>query len=184
MTRDRPTFAWWVILASVAGAAIFEVASRKDANPLEIGRVAPDITLPSLESPGDTIRLTDYRGKVVLVEMWNTVCANCRDAMPVAESLAAVYDPQGLVVLHVANEDLGDSTRMREFLHENHLRGRVAVDADRRFLSDYQIWAVPWSVLIDRAGKVVWQYPGVAGSARHPLLTADGQKALRTALDS
>lgn len=180
--RKQTSFAWWVIFASVAGAAVFEIASHKDSNPLEIGRSAPEIALPSLESPGDTIRLSDYRGKVVLLEMWNTVCANCRDAMPVAESLAAVYGTQGLVVLHVANEDLGDSTRMREFLRENRLRGPVVVDADRSFLADYQIWAVPWSVLIDRAGKVAWQYPGVVAGARHPLLTGDGREALRVAL--
>jgi thiol-disulfide isomerase/thioredoxin len=180
--RYRPSFAWSVIFVSVAGAAIFEVASRQNANPLEIGRLAPEIALPSLESPGDTIRLSDYRGRVVLLEMWNTVCANCRDAMPVAESLAKVYGPAGFVVIHVANEDLGDTVRMRTFLRENGLSERVAVDAHRSFLSDYQIWAVPWSVLVDRAGKVAWQYPGVVAGARHPILTEDGQEALRVAL--
>lgn len=174
-----------VILGTVALLVLaLEIGSHKNANPLTVGGLAPEVALPRLDRPDDTLRLSDLRGKVVLLEMWNTVCANCREAMPAAELLARRYEKDGLVVIHVANENLSDSTRMRLFLRQNALSGTVIVDDKRKFLSSYHIWAVPWSVLIDRHGKVAWQHPGPVRDAAHPLLTEAGEAFLRRVLAS
>lgn len=168
----------------LAVVVALELGSRKAASPLAIGGLAPEIALPRLDRPTDTLRLSSLRGKVVLLEMWNTSCANCREEMPGAESLARRFEKQGLVLIHVANEDLSDSSAMTRFLQSNALTGIVIVDDKRSFLQDYQVWAVPWSVLIDRNGRVVWQHPGTAREAAHPLLTEDGEALLRHVLTS
>lgn len=173
-----------VVLLTVGLVLILELGSHRDSNPLAIGKQASDLALPHLERPGDTLRLASLRGQVVLLEMWNTVCENCRQAMPAAESLGRQFSQEGLVVVHVANEDLADSARMRRFLDDNDLTGMVVVDDHRTFLSTYQIWAVPWSVLLDREGKVAWQYPGVVRDAVHPLLTEEGQAVLQRTLEN
>lgn len=174
-----------VVVGAVALLVLsLEIGSHKEANPLTVGGLAPDIALPRLDQPADTLRLSSLRGSVVLLEMWNTACANCRDAMPAAELLARRYKKDGLIVIHVANENLSDTVRIRRFLLENALSGTVVVDDKRQFLSSYHIWAVPWSVLIDRQGKVAWQYPGTVQDAAHPLLTAAGEALLRRVLAS
>lgn len=167
-----------VLLAVLA----LELFSRQDASPLAIGAPAPELGLPRLDRPGDTLLLQDLKGRVVLLEMWNTACGNCRETMPAAEAIARAYADRGLVVVHVANENLSDSTGMREYLAANHLEGLVVVDDERQFLSRYQVWAVPWSVLLDRQGRVAWRYPGVISGVRHPLLSDRGQAALTRAL--
>lgn len=172
-----------MILGATFGFVIWlEVGSSRRDNPLAIGSDAPAFALLLLDQPRDTIRLSDLRGKVVLLETWNTGCMNCRDAMPAADALGRKYADAGLVVLHVAGQDLSDSGAMRRFLVDNQVIGIVVVDNDRRFQSSYQTWAVPWSVLIDRQGRVAWQHPGVVREAAHPLLTGDGDAVLRRVL--
>jgi thiol-disulfide isomerase/thioredoxin len=173
-----------VIGAVVLLAVALEVGSHKSANPLTVGGDAPEVALPRLDRPTDTLWLSSLRGKVVLLEMWNTSCANCREAMPGAELLARRYEKEGFILIHVANENLSDSSAMRSFLQQNSLTGIVVVDDKRHFLGAYHIWAVPWSVLIDRNGKVAWQYPGPAQDAPHPLLTKTGEALLRRVLES
>lgn len=86
------------------------------------------------------------------------------------------------MVIHVAGEDLSDSVAMRRYLGEIGVNGIVVVDDERHFASSYQTWAVPWSVLVDREGKVAWQRPGVVNGADHPLSTQDGERLLRKVL--
>jgi hypothetical protein len=86
------------------------------------------------------------------------------------------------VAVHVAGQELADSAAMRRYLSEIGVSGIVIVDDQRHFASSYQTWAVPWSVLVDREGKVAWQRPGVVNGADHPLLTEDGEALLRSVL--
>lgn len=102
--------------------------------------------------------------------------------MPAAEAIARVYADSTLVVVPIANENLSDSTGMRAFHAANYLVGLVVDDDKRHFPSRYQVWAVPWSVLLDREGKVAWQRPGVVNGADHPLSTQDGERLLRKVL--
>lgn len=171
-----------VVALVLLGVLVLELAGRSRANPLAIGGLAPAFALPILDRPGHTLRVGDLRGKVVLLETWNTACANCREAMPAAEELARRYGVEGFLVVHVAGQDLSDSTGMRRYLREIGVSGLVAVDDDRAFQGAYQIWGVPWSVLVDRDGRVAWQQAGVEIGARHPLMTEQGERRLMEVL--
>lgn len=172
-----------IVGATLVLVAALEIGSNERNNPLAIGADAPPFALPRLDRPMDSIRLADLRGKVVLLETWNTACANCRSAMPAADSLGRRYADAGLVVIHIAGQDLSDSLSMRRFLNDNAVTGVVLVDDHRGFNASYQAWGVPWSVLVDRAGKVAWQHAGMVNGAAHPLLTERGEALLQGILD-
>jgi peroxiredoxin len=171
-----------VVGTTVLLVAALELGNFRAEHPLTVGSAAPEFALPRLDPPGDTLRLADLRGKVVLLEAWNTACDNCRSAMPAADLLADKYRSRGLVVIHVAWQNLADSVAMRRFLDETRVSGTVVVDDQRQFVSRYHMWAVPWSVLVDRQGRVAWQRPGVVEGAEHPLLTEAGDAVLQQVL--
>src|SRR5207237_2073626 len=68
-----------------------------------IGSVAPEFELASLD--GKKVRLSDFRGKAVLLNFWATWCQPCRIEMPWFEALQKQYGPQGFQVLGIAVDD-------------------------------------------------------------------------------
>ena len=70
--------AFAVIIAVAAGAYFFWQARKTE--PVEAGSTAPDFTLPLLS--GGEASLSDYRGKVVMLNIWATTCTSCREEFP------------------------------------------------------------------------------------------------------
>src|SRR5438876_11634907 len=68
---------------------------------------APNFELKSLE--GKTIRLSDFRGQAVLINFWATWCQPCKIEMPWFAELNLKYGPQGLQVIGIAMDDVGES---------------------------------------------------------------------------
>jgi len=123
----------------------------------QTNRPAPDFTLPDLN--GSNVRLSDYRGKVVLVNFWYTNCAPCREETP---ALAAVYkklSSQGLEIIGVnvrGNERAGAAgdEDIRKFTTENGVTYPIVLDTDSQTGRDYQVYTLPTSFMIDKTGKV------------------------------
>lgn len=116
---------------------------------------APDIVLPNPE--GQTMKLSDLKGKVVLIDFWASWCAPCRRANPHVVSLYHKYKSKGFTVFSVSL-DSDRASWMR------------AIEADKlawpNHVSDLQQWktpltriygfnAIPFTVLVDRKGKIV-----------------------------
>ena len=116
------------------------------------GAAAPDFTLQSLD--GKTVRLTDFRGKAVLLNFWATWCEPCKLEMPWFVELQKQYGPQGLEVLGVAMDDSGKEAvaKFAKDMGVNYpvLLGKESVGDEYGGL-EY----LPTSFYIDRDGKVV-----------------------------
>src|SRR5512146_916945 len=116
------------------------------------GTLAPDFTLQSLD--GKTVRLSDFRGKAVLLNFWATWCEPCKLEMPWFVELQKQYGPQGLEVVGVAMDDSGKDTiaKFAKDLGVNYsvLLGKESVSDEYGGL-EY----LPTSFYIDRDGKVV-----------------------------
>jgi peroxiredoxin len=117
----------------------------------EVGYLAPDFSLPSLG--GQTVRLSDLRGKAVLLNFWATWCAPCRLEMPTMDKAYQEYKSRGLEILAVSL-DAGSNSVVKNFMQELKLDFPVLSDPDMEVLRLYRMVGIPASFLIDKQGIV------------------------------
>ena len=118
--------------------------------PVAQGDLAPDFVLQTID--GNTRKLSNYRGQVVLVNLWATWCPPCVEEMPVLNQIALDYADRGLVVLGVAGDD--DTQRVRDFLVKSPLKFPVLLDPDGAIGTQYGITGYPETFFVDREGRV------------------------------
>jgi thiol-disulfide isomerase/thioredoxin len=126
--------------------------------PLEVGAVAPDFT--TFDLAGREVKLSDYRGKVVLLDFWATWCTPCMQAMPHTQEMAAKYKDQGVVVLGSCTMDAralfekwvrANQEKYPDIVWSHDPAGRKLARASH---SLYGVPGLPTQFVIDRNGKV------------------------------
>ena len=123
----------------------------KAPEPLAEGTMAPDWSLPTLT--GDTIRLADLRGKVVLLDFFYKSCAPCCAALPFLQSIHEKYKDRGVVMLGVDPIDNPEKDEMADFLKKRNIT-YTTLYSNRELSSTYHISAYPTLFFIDRDGKI------------------------------
>jgi peroxiredoxin len=149
-----------LVLALAAGGAGASFAPRAVA--LDKGQEAPEIELRDLS--GNPVKLSAFRGKVVLVDFWASWCGPCRDSLPVLDRLSRTYQDKGLVVLGVNIDESADAAQA--FLKKNNLKVSFPVvnDKDKRVAARYAPPTMPSSFIIDRTGRVQRVHEGFRSS--------------------
>jgi cytochrome c biogenesis protein CcmG/thiol:disulfide interchange protein DsbE len=118
--------------------------------PLTVGKMAPDFDLPDLNDK--TIRLSDFRGKVVFLNFWATWCKPCREEMPSMEVLYKNYARDGLVVLAVSIDRVTTKKDIPPFVKSLSLTFPVLVDSWGQTDKRYKLMGVPETYIIDQQG--------------------------------
>ncbi|WP_444452761.1 TlpA family protein disulfide reductase [Rhodobacter capsulatus] len=121
----------------------------------------PDI--PFVDETGASHTLADYRGKVVLLNLWATWCAPCRKEMPDIEALQAEIGGADFTVLTVASSNRDTQVKVAAFFEKQgitHLPRMI--DATERLPRAFGLPGLPASILIDRKGQIVAQLLGPA----------------------
>ncbi len=117
-----------------------------------VGAAAPDFTTQRLD--GVSVRLSQYRGKPVLLNFWATWCAPCQDEMPLIQGAADRSAGTGLTVLAV-NYQQTDAAAMQAFLRRAAARFPAVYDPNGQIAAEYGVSiGLPVSIFIDRSGKV------------------------------
>lgn len=119
------------------------------AHPLQ-GRPALDFALRSIGGPN--IRLSEYRGDVVLLSFWGSRCGQCLPQLAALERLQATYGSAGLVTLAVNVDD--DQDAAREFIASRRPEFPLLLDPGKGVARSYRVDALPLVLLIDREGVV------------------------------
>ena len=114
------------------------------------GQPAPDFALKS--SNGDNLRLSEYRGDVVMVNFWATWCGPCRQEMPLLDELYIRYQRVGFSLLGVNIDD--NSSKAMNMVAELGISFPVLFDSRKEVSKLYEVAAMPVTVLIDREGTV------------------------------
>jgi peroxiredoxin len=120
------------------------------------GQVAPDFALKS--STGENLRLSEYRGNVVMINFWATWCGPCRQEMPLLDELYTRYERVGFSLLGVNIDD--DSRRAMQMIEDLGVSFPVLFDARKEVSKLYEVEAMPVTVLVDREGNVRYVHHG------------------------
>ena len=114
------------------------------------GQTAPDFVLKS--ATGENLRLSEYRGDVVMINFWATWCGPCRQEMPLLDELYDRYQRVGFNLLGVNIDD--DSRRAMAMVNELGISFPVLFDEDKKVSKLYEVEAMPLTILLDREGTV------------------------------
>lgn len=117
---------------------------------------APDFSLQTFD--GQTIRLSDYRGKVVMVNIWASWCLPCREEAPVLQAAYEEWADDGLVIIGVNWVDTED--KAREFIEEFGLTYPNGPDLEQRIARAFRMKGIPETYFIDRQGSAVYAHVG------------------------
>ncbi|MDY0406479.1 TlpA disulfide reductase family protein [Virgibacillus sp. 179-BFC.A HS] len=114
------------------------------------GDVAPDFSLKTLD--GETVHLSDFKGKRVLVNFWATWCPPCRAEIPDLQKLYNKKDVTILAVNLTASEK--NEATVSDFVQEFEMSFPVLKDVDEDVSTAYQVRAYPTSYMIDSKGRI------------------------------
>jgi len=132
------------------GAILVIFAASSLASSSLEGQVAPDFVLKS--ASGENLRLSEYRGDVVMINFWATWCGPCRQEMPLLDELYGRYQRVGFKLLGINIDD--DSRRAMKMVQELGVTFPVLFDENKEVSKLYKVDAMPVTILVDREGQV------------------------------
>jgi len=141
---------------------------------LEDGAVAPDFALPDIEGK-KTVKLSDLKGKVVLVDFWATWCPPCRASLPNINKIAndKTLAAKGLTVWAVNLDETAD--KITPFTKQNNYTFTVPIDVGGQVAERYKIEGIPSTMVIGKDGTIKFAVEGFAGE--------DTEKQISDAID-
>ncbi len=143
-------------LLAFPSAQNFVQTEETSAMPVSVNFPAPEVQLTNLD--GQSVALSDYKGKVILYNAWATWCPPCQQEMPTLESYYQSHIADGLVV--VAIEDGEPEQDVRTFVQQHNLSFPVWPDVKYVATTAFRIENLPTSFVIDRKGTVRLTWTG------------------------
>ncbi len=139
----------------VSATALF-VTNALIASTELLGKQAPDFTLRS--DQGDNKKLSEYRGKVVLINFWASWCGPCQQELPKLAELRQLHDQYDFELLAVNIDE--EPEKALKLANKLGINFPVLFDEEKRVSKLYDIDAMPMTILIDRNGDVRYLHRG------------------------
>ena len=143
------------------------VDEPKDDNLADVANVddnptlpfAPNFTLSSTEF--EEVSLTDYEGKVVLLDFWATWCKPCEEEIPIFVELYDQYHAHGFEIIGVSLDEEGIEV-IKPFIEKLGVNYKILL-AEPEIVEKYKLTAIPSAFLINRMGRIVKVFDGAQG---------------------
>jgi cytochrome c biogenesis protein CcmG/thiol:disulfide interchange protein DsbE len=146
-----------MISASFLRRAVLATAlSIVPLNAAESREAAPSFSL--INSKGAPVSLSQYKGKVVLLDFWATWCTGCKVEIPWYMQFSRKYKRDGLVVLGVAMDD--NWQPVKPFVKEKKMNYPVVL-GNEAIAKQCGLTGMPKTLLIDRDGLIAWSFTGI-----------------------
>jgi thiol-disulfide isomerase/thioredoxin len=120
---------------------------------------APSLVGKTLE--GDTFDLSEHRGEVVLVNVWATWCAPCREELPELRALHERHGARGFTVVGVSVDRRAALASVRQMTQDFRLPYPIVFDPESEAIEGWKVHGYPTSFLVDRSGAVTWRRDGI-----------------------
>lgn len=127
-------------------------------------KAAPDFTLK--DSDGRPVKLSDYKGKVVLLNFWATWCGPCKIELPWFVDFEQRYKDRGFAVLGVSMDDDGWDT-VKPYLEDHKINYRVVIGSDEVADQYGGVSSLPTSFILDREGKIAGTHVGLVSKSNY-----------------
>lgn len=160
----RKQLAVGLLVLGITGVIAFGASRylRKELFPVQVGSKAPNFTAVTLDSVPREKSLAEYRGQVVMINVWATWCLPCRVEMPSIEKLHDEFGPRGLAVVAISVDDPGAEQRILDYAKELKLSFEILHDPRQVTTRNYQITGYPETFIIARDGTIRRKLIGAA----------------------
>lgn len=148
-----------ILTAIMISAALFIPSCKpKETPPAVVGNNAPSFTLK--DTDGKTVRLSDFSGRVVIIDFWATWCGPCKESTTELEKLHRKYKDRGIVILGISMDSGGDAAqKVKGFAKKNNLTYPMLMDNGKTSTS-YTVYNIPVTYVLDGKHVIVSIYKG------------------------
>ncbi len=157
---------WVVVLGVIAllgmGSYAFQRAFGNEVQPVEVGSKAPPFRAWTIDGTDRVKRLADYKGDVVLLNVWATWCPPCKAEMPTLERLHEMYGADGLKIVAVSVDETASDDSIRTYARNMGLRFEILHDSAGAIEQMYQVMGYPETYVIGRDGVIHKKWMGAA----------------------
>jgi len=138
-----------LLIILISGLLITGCSGGTNPEPV-VGKPAPDFQFKNLE--GQSVSLSDFQGKPVLINFWQVRCPPCRAEMPYIQQVYDEWRGKGLVILAI---NIGESpSQIKEFMQSQGLSLPVLLDKGGKVAEKYNIWFIPTTFFLDKDGII------------------------------
>jgi len=156
----------------------FRLRSRPASQLASTGHpIAPEFSVTTID--GQKLALSDYRGKVVLLDFWATWCTPCREEIPRFVRFQDEYGPHGFQILGISMDDSEEP--VRRFYRDFHINYPVALGGAKLGERYGGVFGLPIAFLIDRQGRILSKH---IGATDRTVFENEIARALKAGADS
>lgn len=152
-----------IVFAAVFGVTalfsfnVLKAVGKKDVDNKEVSK-APDFKL--LDTEGKEVKLSDYKGKIVILDFWATWCAPCRKGIPDLIEIQKEYNNE-VVVIGISLDQSNTINYVKPFMEQFGINYPVVYGSEQVIIDYGSIRAIPTSFIIDREGNIVDKFEGL-----------------------
>lgn len=148
--RKLVLLSFLVIAILVAGCGKTPTTGNNENNNQNAQSRKPAFDFSWKDASGNTVKLSDQKGKVVILDFWATWCGPCRMTIPILERIHEEFKDKGVVILGINLDQGVEASVIKDFIRQNGMQYMVVADQNGAVSSKYGVTSIPRFFFIDK----------------------------------